>query len=149
MPARVSSSSSLGTSFNAHAPPFNGRTAQLTKRQPCYIDDIIWRVVTKLTNEIISKNKTALTFNVLGAAANQTTSAVYEVAHSVSHAVTDVLISHNPKVAPSLPLSASLSLLPTKQIAPYDAPKPTCASFHSLDPSPLPALSPSLTPGRS
>jgi len=72
--------------------------------------------VTKLTNEIISKNKTALTFNVLGAAANQTTSAVYEVAHSVSHAVTDVLISHNPKVAPSPYPSASLSHLHTNPL---------------------------------
>jgi hypothetical protein len=62
-----------------------------------YLDDIIWRIVSRLLNEILATNKTALTFNVLGAAANQTASAVHEVAASASRSITDVLIANNPK----------------------------------------------------
>ena len=45
-----------------------------------YLDDIVWRVVSRLLNDILSTNKLSLTFNVLGAAANQTASVVREVA---------------------------------------------------------------------
>jgi hypothetical protein len=73
------------------------RSQLMKENKTAFVDEILWRVVGQLVNEVFAKNKVSIATNVFAAAANHTVTAVRDVAASAARGVTDTIIAHNPK----------------------------------------------------
>jgi hypothetical protein len=77
--------------------PLLTNTRHDENRQGVWVDDLVFRLVAKLVNDLFAHNKLAISKILASAAANQTSSAVYGAVTGIARNAAEEFLTFNPK----------------------------------------------------